>query len=86
MQWTLLFVQILLLPPHGCECVTFLLVLDHPGSHGQRAVNQLCVCACVRACVCYWNLQFTDLQPSVDSHCTGCHNYSQSNFFWLKIF
>jgi len=27
----------------------FLLVLAHPGSPGQRAVNRLCVCVCVCA-------------------------------------
>ena len=31
---------------------TFLL-LAHTGSPGQRAVKQVCVCACVRACVYY---------------------------------
>jgi len=29
----------------------FLLVLAYPGSPGQKAVKQLCVCVCVRACV-----------------------------------
>ena len=28
------------------------LVLAYPGSPGQRAVKWVCVCVCVRACVC----------------------------------
>ena len=29
------------------------LVLAHLGSTGKRAVKRVCVCACVRACVCF---------------------------------
>ena len=29
------------------------LVLGHLGSPGKRAVKQVCVCVCVRACVLY---------------------------------
>ena len=28
------------------------LVPAHPGSPGQRAIKRVCVCVCVRACVC----------------------------------
>ena len=42
------------------------LVLAHPGSPGQRAVNRMCVCVCV--CVQwlkwldYWQIAFLHLQ------------------------
>ena len=38
------------------------LVPAHPGSPGKRAVKQLCVYACVRACVCVWWHGSADIQ------------------------
>ena len=35
------------------------LVPAYPGSPGQRAVKRVCVCACVRACVCTLCIQST---------------------------
>jgi len=38
----------------------FLLVPAYPGCHGPRAVKQLCLCACVHACVRVFLLSTVD--------------------------
>jgi len=56
------------------------LVLAYPGRPGHRAIKRVCVCACVRACMCVvkmeWCTTFTHFISTVGLALSGCLCYS----------